>query len=224
MDKKIKITKDGPYLISGNITLDEKIISESVNGHIMKDCRSFAGREQYALCRCGQSKNMPFCDGSHIKAEFDGTETASTRLYLEQAQVIEGPDLILTDVEDLCALALFCHRPGGSVWDLTEESDNTSAKEEAIKAASECPAGRLVAWDKATGRAIEPDFTPSISIIYDQEEDVSGPIWVKGGIPIENSDGEILEKRNRVTLCRCGKSSNKPFCDATHISLGFKKR
>jgi len=220
MDKKIKITKNGPYLVSGSIPLDEKSISEDANGYVMTDCRSFAVGEQYALCRCGQSKNMPFCDASHIKFKFDGIETASIKPYLEQAEVIEGPDLILTDLEDLCALARFCHTAKGDVWELTEESDNTLSKKAAIKAASECTAGRLVAWDKETGKAFEPDFIPSISIIYDQVENVIGPIWVKGGIEIENSDGVILEKRNRVTLCRCGKSSNKPFCNGIHVYLG----
>ncbi|UCF09264.1 MAG: CDGSH iron-sulfur domain-containing protein, partial [Thermoplasmata archaeon] len=44
-----------------------------------------------------------------------------------------------------------------------------------------------------------------------------GPIWVRGRIPIESADGHIYEIRNRVTLCRCGWSSNKPFCDSSHL-------
>jgi CDGSH-type Zn-finger protein len=44
----------------------------------------------------------------------------------------------------------------------------------------------------------------------------NGPIWVRGGIPIESAKDEIYEIRNRVTLCGCGRSSNKPFCDGTH--------
>ena len=50
---------------------------------------------------------------------------------------------------------------------------------------------------------------------------MSGPIWVKGGIRIEGADGKSYEIRNRVTLCRCGQSSNKPFCDGTHASMHF---
>ncbi|MCJ7713336.1 CDGSH iron-sulfur domain-containing protein, partial [Candidatus Bathyarchaeota archaeon] len=50
---------------------------------------------------------------------------------------------------------------------------------------------------------------------------VSGPIWVKGGVIVESSDGTSYEVRNRQTLCRCGKSENKPFCDGTHIKAGF---
>jgi len=52
------------------------------------------------------------------------------------------------------------------------------------------------------------------------EED--GPYWVRGGVRIESADGHVWETRNRVTLCRCGASSNKPFCDATHDEIGFR--
>jgi CDGSH-type Zn-finger protein len=44
---------------------------------------------------------------------------------------------------------------------------------------------------------------------------------VKGGVQIKSSDGFVYEPRNRVTLCRCGQSGNKPFCDGTHISMKF---
>jgi len=39
---------------------------------------------------------------------------------------------------------------------------------------------------------------------------------------VEASDGTTYEVRDRVTLCRCGHSSNKPFCDGTHKVVGFR--
>ncbi len=84
-----------------------------------------------------------------------------------------------------------------------------------------CPSGRLVAWDRETKTEIEPEFEPSIGIVADPADGVAGPIWVRGGIPISGADGETYEIRNRVTLCRCGASANKPFCDASHASIGF---
>ncbi|HET8688843.1 MAG TPA: CDGSH iron-sulfur domain-containing protein [Methanosarcina sp.] len=42
---------------------------------------------------------------------------------------------------------------------------------------------------------------------------------MRGGIPIESADGKQYEIRNRVTLCRCGKSRNKPFCDGSHVEI-----
>ena len=57
--------------------------------------------------------------------------------------------------------------------------------------------------------------------MQDPHESVSGPISVRGGIVIESADGREYEVRNRVTLCRCGQSSNKPFCDGSHVGCSF---
>lgn len=223
-DRKIKIVKDGPYLVSGSMPLTEKIITSGHESYEYKEGRTFPREEFYALCRCGSSKEMPYCDGTHSKVGFDGSETASREPYIKRAELIEGPGLDLTDDESLCAVARFCHREEGSAWEFIEKSDDPKLKEQAIKAACECPAGRLVVWDKASGEAIEPFYEPSIVIIQDPEKDVSGPIWVRGGIPIESSDGTVYELRNRVTLCRCGESKNKPFCEASHITAKFSDK
>ena len=139
---------------------------------------------------------------------------------MDQAEQIEGPDLVLSDAEALCAGARMCHRKSGT-WNLTKASDKPKLREIAIQEACDCPSGRLVALDKKTRKPIEPELEPSLSLVEDPQAGVSGPIWVKGGVPIESSDGSKYEARNRVTLCRCGKSSNKPFCDGTHISSKF---
>ena len=121
-------------------------------------------------------------------------------------------ELILRDVVELCSGARFCD-VGGGTWVLTEKSDDPAAKQKAIQQTFDCPSGRLVAIDKDTGKPIEPLFEKSISATEDQVSGISGPLWVKGGIPVESSDGTMYEIRNRVTLCRCGRSANKPFCD-----------
>ena len=53
---------------------------------------------------------------------------------------------------------------------------------------------------------------------------VSGPLFVRGGIKVLDSRGEPYEIRNRVTLCRCGRSSNKPLCDGSHQSPGAAEK
>jgi CDGSH-type Zn-finger protein len=178
-------------------------------------------QESYALCRCGQSKKKPYCDGTHEKIGFDGTEEADFKNFIDQADAIEGPNLTMIDAENFCATARFCHRAGGT-WGLTEKSDDPKLKKIAIEEACDCPSGRLVAWDKNTEKAIEPKFEPSISLTEAPYRKISGPLWVKGNIPIESANGTTYEKRNRVTLCRCGKSRNKPFCDGTHFPTGFR--
>ena len=63
---------------------------------------------------------------------------------------------------------------------------------------------------------IERDLEKSIGVIEDPSIGASGPFWVRGGIPIYSAGGELYEVRNRLTICRCGKSTNKPFCDSSH--------
>ena len=65
----IKIIKDGPYLVTGKIALKEKIIVPNGEGYLYEDGRELPQSEQYALCRCGKSKNPPFCDGTHTHIE-----------------------------------------------------------------------------------------------------------------------------------------------------------
>jgi len=214
---KVKVTKNGPYLVSGGVPLSEQSMCVDADGqcHGWKEGKKYPEQETYALCRCGQSHNKPFCDGTHTEIKFNGTERATHIPYLQQASVINGPGLKLTDAEDFCAAGRFCHRAGGT-WQLTEQSNNPNARKTAIEEACDCPSGRLVAWDQ-NGNTIEPDFEPSIGLIEDTQAGKMGPIWVRGGIPVESADGTTYEIRNRVTLCRCGKSSNKPFCDGRHL-------
>ncbi len=213
----IKVTRNGPYLVSGGLPLSEQRIRVDSDGqsHGWKKGKRFPASKDYFLCRCGHSRSKPFCDGSHVRIRFNGKEKATRKPYLAQADRINGPELLLTDAEAFCAGARFCDRAGG-IWKLTRRSNDSKARQTAIEEACDCPAGRLVVWDGA-GMAIEPDLEPSIGLVIDPQADNLGPIWLRGGIPVESADGGTYEIRNRVTLCRCGKSSNKPFCDSSHF-------
>ena len=214
-DECIKVSKNGPYIVSGKIPKIEYVIhcdslGIPVNWILGKE---YPVTEKCALCRCGQSKNKPFCDGTHAAINFNGTETAD--LEQCQAKEIHGPELILKDVEKLCASARFCHR-SGEIWELIPKSDDPELKKIAIRNSCDCPSGRLLLRDKKTGKSLEPELGRSISLVEDPFMGVHGPIWVRGEIPIQSADGKIYGVRNRVTLCRCGKSLNKPFCDSSH--------
>jgi len=213
----ITVSKNGPYLVSGSVPLLEKIINYDSKWDTCQwqDGKTYPRQETYALCRCGQSHNKPFCDGMHLKVNFDGIETASHTLYRDEAVMLDGPGLELADAKILCASARFCHRAGG-IWNIIRTSNNPGDKKIAIEEAADCPSGRLVVYDKETGKPIEPTLEPSIVLIEDPYIKTRGPLWVRGGIPIISSDGSPYEIRNRVTLCRCGKSKNKPFCDSSH--------
>ena len=222
-DVKITVSKDGPYVISGNIPLSMQVIVPNKEGLSWdwKEAKKIATDQSgYSLCRCGQSKNKPFCDSSHTKMRFDGTERATRRPYIRQAEVFDGPALTLSDAEELCAFARFCD-PGGQIWNLIEQTDDPKTRELVIREANHCPAGRLVVRDKKSQEEIENALPPSIGVVEDPALGVSGPLWVRGGIRIESQDGKPYEIRNRVTLCRCGASSNMPFCNGSHASIKF---
>ena len=216
---KIIVSENGPYLVKGNVPLYIKHIVSKNGLSSLKTIKKLDTPEEYALCRCGESTQAPFCSGAHIKTGFVGAETAGMSRYLDRAEILEGKDLNLLD-DNRCAFARFCHKPHGDVWTLTEQSANPQFKKEAIQAATECPTGRLVAMLKS-GEFIEDDLEPCISIVQDIIKGVSAGIFVTGGIPIESETGQTYEVRNREALCRCGMSSRKPFCDATHVSVGF---
>ncbi len=218
---RIVISKNGPYLVSGALPLDKAIIETDREGMPNRWGKGgkYPRQEKYALCRCGNSTNKPFCTGAHAEKGFDGTETASRKKYLEQMEGQHGPVIDLTDAVGFCAIARYCER-AGSAWRLAGQKDKKSVKL-AIREACDCPSGRLVAWDRKTGKPIERKLKPSLSLVEDPSEGASGPIWVKGGVPVQSSDGTVYEVRNRVTLCRCGKSLNKPFCDGTHLTVEF---
>jgi CDGSH-type Zn-finger protein len=219
----VQITADGPYLVTGNLPLKKQTIGTNSAGESVNwiEGETYATHASYSLCRCGQSANKPYCDGSHAKVRFDGTETASREPYEAQAALLQGPAMALTDAEQLCAFARFCD-PNGQVWNLVSETDDATARRNFVRQVGECPSGRLVAWDNATGKQAEPLSSPSIGLIEDPANQCAGPLWLRGGIQLIGSDGFHYPVRKRVTLCRCGASKNKPFCDGTHVAIKFK--
>lgn len=221
MTMRITVTENGPYIVEGGVPLVRAEIVVNAEGEAVswhETGRIDAG-ESYALCRCGQSADKPFCDYTHLGIGFDGTETAGHESFAAMAVDIGGPGLDLHDARRLCAEARFCDRAGG-LWNLVRRCDDPETRALAIEEAQLCPSGRYVAC-AADGQAFEPDYEPSIVLVEDPQLGVSGPIFVRGGIAIVDAAGVPYEVRNRVTLCRCGQSANKPFCDGSHIEAGF---
>src|SRR4051812_8616648 len=112
---KVTVTRNGPYRVEGNLPLAKQIIGADSDGASREWTagQAYETPAAYSLCRCGNSANKPFCDGTHARIGFDGTEVASTAPYIEQADAIDGPSMFMTDVQSLCAFARFCD-PDGS--------------------------------------------------------------------------------------------------------------
>ncbi len=225
---KIEIVKNGPYKISKAVPLiNETILSksdapdESIAWHKVKSYK-VPEDEEYYLCRCGQSKNTPFCDGSHETNNFNGTELASKEIYEKRAVVDEGETVDLLDDKKICAGLRFCRAYGG-IRNLVHNSSDEELREKAKDETIKCSAGRITLRDKETGELIEEEFEPEISTVEDPYRNYYGPLWVKGDIELYGSDGEKYEDRQRVTLCRCGESKNKPFCDSAHYECKHMK-
>jgi CDGSH-type Zn-finger protein len=216
---KITIVKDGPYQVTGVVPLMRETIGVNTEGDSVAWLAggNEPARRAYALCRCGQSSTKPFCDGSHATIGFDGTETASRAPYAEQAGATEGPEVVLTDAEALCAFARFCDRDG-NVWTTVSEAAGEDRRGAFARQVDQCPSGRLRVISRLSGEEIDPDLPASVALVADPGQGVAGPIWVRGGIEVVGADGVAYEVRNRVTLCRCGASNNKPFCDGSHAS------
>jgi hypothetical protein len=49
----------------------------------------------------------------------------------------------------------------------------------------------------------------------------NGPLLVDGPVRVTDATGQVLHQGDRASLCRCGRSERKPFCDGTHARVGF---
>ncbi|HBU12818.1 MAG TPA: iron-binding protein [Clostridiales bacterium] len=217
-EKRIYITPDGPYEVQGGIPLaaEKTTVDEKGASVDWEPCRAYDEEETYYLCRCGRSSKKPFCDGSHEKVNFTGAETAAHgEELLAGAKVYTGPKLTLTDNEKLCASARFCDR-GCGAWSAVEGCENEENRKLAIEEVGKCPSGRLTLKDDA-GNEIEPALAQEISPMESTVHDCRGPLVVKGKISVRSADDHEFLPRNRMTLCRCGESKNKPFCDSSHV-------
>ena len=138
----VTVSKDGPYIVSGDAPLSEQVIVANADGESLqwREGGSYATPEKYALCRCGHSHRAPFCDGTHAKIGFDGSETAARTPYSAQATVFAGPALALLDTKHLCADGRFCD-PNGNVWNQVARTDDPQIRAMFLRQVHHCPAG-----------------------------------------------------------------------------------
>jgi CDGSH-type Zn-finger protein len=219
--KKIVVTKDGPYLMQGRVPLVRKVQVVSEYGEPMawRKCDTLQKDGPYVLCRCGQSEEKPFCDGTHLTNEFDGTETADTGTIADRQRVCPGGTNIVVKSDDsLCMGAGYCANRVTTIESMVPETADTRVRSQVIAMIERCPSGSLTYAVEEGQPDIEPDLPQQVAAVTEitSEGPIAGPLWLTGGIPIERADGQPLETRNRVTLCRCGRSSTKPLCDGTH--------
>ena len=201
---KISCAENGPYIVMG-----------------LGDLRDVTGSAvpaaaKIALCRCGGSNNKPFCDGTHTKIGFDGTKKADRTP--DRRKTYEGKKVSIHDNRALCAHAGVCTDRLPSVWRMHEQrwiNPDAADVTAIIEVIDQCPSGAL---SYSIDGEVQKDANraPSIQVTAD------GPYKVTGAVEFVGEEWGEGASREHYTLCRCGGSKNKPFCDGSHWNIGFK--
>ncbi len=203
------------------------IIEERENGPlVVKGISSIVGSDGVALeakpvmalCRCGQSKNKPFCDGSHKETGFSSARDDTS--HRDRVYSYEGAEITVHYNKLLCSHAGECGKRLLAVFDPKQrpwvQPDNGDAAmiREVVAA---CPSGALRASEP--GGAAEHAFPEAPQITVEP----NGPYRISD-VPILNPKQAEGSTEKKYVLCRCGLSGNKPYCDGTHHDEGWKDR
>jgi CDGSH-type Zn-finger protein len=169
------------------------------------------------LCRCGASDNKPFCVGRHSVIGF--SDRKETDGHLDKRIDYVGREITIHDNRGICSHAGFCTEGLPSVFRLGEEpwiDPDGASGEEIIETVGKCPSGAL-SYSVEGVEHRDRDREPLVTVSKD------GPYYVVGGIQVVGHEERAEEvSEEHCTLCRCGSSKNKPFCDGTHWTIGFK--
>ena len=200
---EIKIAPNGPYLVKNM----DQIVRYT-------DGKAFEGSETTALCRCGGSKNKPFCDGTHSQIGFSGEK--DPKHPPNTRDNYEGNGITVHDNRAVCAHAGRCTDGLPSVFRLKQEPfiDATADTADAIAGTIQnCPSGAL-SYSTGGEEHRERGGDPSAAFAP------NGPYVFKGGADLDAELGEGATT-DHFTLCRCGASTNKPFCSGAHWNVQF---
>jgi CDGSH-type Zn-finger protein len=203
---KLTCRPNGPYLL---LPVEVPNLRRA-NGEACANVRGAA------LCRCGGSQSKPFCDGTHAKNGFKGDRFADGSL--DRRTSYAGRKITIHDNRGICAHAGACTDSLKSVFRMKQEpwiDPDGAGVEEIVAAIRRCPSGALsYSIDGVEHR--DQERAPMVTVTND------GPYAVTGGIELVDVPFGDGASREHYTLCRCGGSKNKPFCDGTHWSIGFR--
>lgn len=207
----IQSAPDGPYLVT--------------NVPRMTDWLGVAltPTPQVALCRCGASVLKPWCDGSHVQIGFSDAKSESR--VPDQLDRYHGIGVTIADNRGTCAHSGFCTDRLPTVFRTETEPFVAPAGgrvDEIVRAGLACPSGALSATTDGADPVGHSDSArpAAIEVSQDGPYRVTGEIELldRAGRPEPRNDGASLE---HYSLCRCGKSQNKPFCSGMHWYADF---
>ncbi len=207
---QIACLPNGPYYLLNDLTPKTIANIQKSNGDV---CMTVPG---VALCRCGGSSNKPFCDGTHGTNAFKDEKL--TDGSLNKRENYAGNKITIHDNRGICAHAGHCTDNLKAVFKMNEEpwiDPDGATVEQITETIKRCPSGALsYSIDGVEHR--DQERVPMVTVTKD------GPYAITGGIELVDQPTGEDASTEHYTLCRCGGSKNKPFCDGTHWRIGFK--
>ncbi len=200
----ITVTPGGPYVVK-NIENLKNSKGEGLKADPMM-----------RLCRCGGSNNKPYCDGTHMKIGL-ADEKEPDRVP-DKMDTYEGQNITIHDNRGVCAHRGNCtdnapkvFRTGVEPWIDPDAQD----AEETARVIKTCPSGAL---SYTRDGVLSKDWDNEQGIIVSKD----GSYDVRGYVELDDPDGSRPESKEHYTLCRCGHSKNKPFCNGQHSYVKFE--
>lgn len=196
---RIQVRKNGSLVVRGC----KKLVRAS-------DGTEYDIREAIALCRCGHSRTKPFCDRTHAKVGF--TDEKEPDRVPDKLDSYEGREVTIHDNRGICSHAGHCTDGLPKVWRMKTEpwiDPDGASKGDVISTIRKCPSGAL-SWAEKGETVREWHDVEQILVMP------GGPYAVQGGAELEGAEFGEGASREHFTLCRCGKSKNKPFCSGAH--------
>lgn len=219
---KILPLPNGPYYLIND--MEPKVV-ENLKNFKGESLSTTVG---IALCRCGKSNRKPFCDGTHSIIGFSSqnvnlNENDTNKLTIKnKRRDYVGKEITIHDNRKICSHAKECVNNLPSVFKLGSKpwiDSDGSKMQDIINTVRKCPSGALsYSIDGIEYRDPKEQRDPILTVLK------NGPYYITGGIDLIGENIEFGEgaSKEHYTLCRCGASENKPFCDGTHITINFK--
>jgi CDGSH-type Zn-finger protein len=219
---KILPLHNGPYYLLND--MEPKVVENLQNSK----CEPLSTVLGVALCRCGASNNKPFCDGTHGMIGFSSeNKTAandnngSEHIIKDKRKDYVGKEITIHDNRRICSHAAECVNNLSSVFKLNSRpwiNPDSARTEEIIDTIRKCPSGALSYSIDGIEYRDPNERQPMVTVSE------NGPYLITGGVDLigDNIQWAGGASKEHYTLCRCGASNYKPFCDGMHRTVNFK--
>ncbi|HWA56882.1 MAG TPA: (4Fe-4S)-binding protein [Gemmatimonadales bacterium] len=138
----------------------------------------------------------------------------------KRLQVYATPEIVVTFDPNICMHSGVCLRGAPEVFDVRRPDwvhAEAAPADEVAAVVGRCPSGALQAV-----RSGHPPNRVTVSPEVRLSATRNGPLLVQGAVTLTRPDGTAESRSGSFSLCRCGQTQNTPFCDGSHLRVGFK--